>query len=62
MRPVRAAREVIATGVVRPSLADPDGASLPAFEPGAQVERGFGGMTRRSSLTSSPDALDTYEL
>ncbi len=51
-----------ATDAVRIRLADPRGAILPAFKPGAHIAVTVARMERRYSLTSSPETLDHHEI
>jgi vanillate O-demethylase ferredoxin subunit len=59
---VVAAKTLVAADTVRIELARADAQSLPSFEPGAHLELGFAGLRRRYSITSSPLALDHYEI
>ncbi|WP_067856122.1 PDR/VanB family oxidoreductase [Nocardia shimofusensis] len=47
-------KESAADGVVTVTLADPDGASVPAWEPGAHIDLVLGDMTRQYSLCGDP--------
>lgn len=55
-------KTLVAADTVRITLAAPDGGALPAFKPGAHVELSFAGLTRRYSLTSSPNDLGHYQI
>ena len=53
----------LAPGIVGFELRDPDGATLPAFAPGAHVPvRTPGGAVRRYSLCNAPHDADRYEI
>jgi vanillate O-demethylase ferredoxin subunit len=52
----------VATDTMRIRLAAQNGEALPVFKPGAHIELSFEGMTRRYSLTSSPQELEFYEI
>lgn len=51
------------TGVLSVQLADPDGAELPAWEPGAHLDLSLpGGLSRQYSLSGDPADRSTYRL
>lgn len=55
--------ERIADDVWRVTLADPEGAALPEWQPGAHIDVVLGpDLVRQYSLCSSPTALDTYAI
>ncbi len=55
--------EVVADGVVSLTLADPGGASLPPWTPGAHIDLILDdGLTRQYSLCSSPGTPDTWRI
>jgi vanillate O-demethylase ferredoxin subunit len=56
------AKTMVAADTVRIELARADAQPLPSFEPGAHFELDFAGLRRRYSITSSPRALDRYEI
>src|SRR5436190_21466319 len=56
-------RETAAEGVVALGLADPDGADLPEWTPGAHIDLVMGqGLTRQYSLSGSTSNRSEWEL
>ena len=56
------AREVRAEGVISLTLADPDGAELPPWAPGAHIDLLLGSIVRQYSLCGSPDDRRTWRI
>ena len=56
------ARETLADGVVSLTLADPDGARLPAWAPGAHIDLLLDDIVRQYSLCGAPDDQHTWRI
>jgi ferredoxin-NADP reductase len=59
---VVSAREVRSEGVISLTLADPDGAELPAWAPGAHIDLLLGSFVRQYSLCGSPGDRRTWRI
>ncbi|WP_410590109.1 PDR/VanB family oxidoreductase [Amycolatopsis sp. lyj-23] len=55
-------KEELADGVVRLTLRDPDGGSLPPWEPGAHIDLVLPGFVRQYSLCGDPAETSAYQV
>lgn len=55
-------KDLVANGVVRITLGQPDGLALPEWEPGAHIDVHLGSLVRQYSLCSSPRKRDRYQI